>query len=95
MKRQLNQKRKYLLMGMILTKRVERNSEVRRVNMQLHFYTALSNIKKIQNGEPSRVWNKVEASSTDVHISIDEERYLVDRVSDTVFKVRKMTWIVE
>lgn len=62
--------------------------------MELHFYTSFSNLEKFEDGDVINVWNKVEAEPTDVHISINNEECILDKVSNTVFQVRKVTWTV-
>lgn len=59
--------------------------------MYVHFYTAFKNLKALEKGEMIGVWNKSEATSTDIHISLNTNEYSITKVaSDTAFMVMKV-----
>lgn len=55
--------------------------------MLVHFYTAFRNIEELQEGLWIQVWNKSEASESDLQVSLHVDEYFIEQINDTTFSV--------
>ncbi len=47
--------------------------------MQLHFYTSFESIEALRNGMTVYVWNKSLAKPHHIHISVDVDKYIIEK----------------
>lgn len=55
--------------------------------MELHFYTTYDNIQMLREGDNIQVWTKTKAIATDIHISLNMDKYAFHKLSDNVYEV--------